>query len=252
MDPAEVIQYSVGWKGEFLKRMFSVEIGMYKKAMENLVTYKEGFANLRGDANWESKLETGGTGKSEGIEFFLRKNRGLWTGFAGYDYSHATRQFDEINEGKEYAFEYDRPHSFTLDINRKINERWNINAAWIYQSGLPYTPAIARYYIPDTRDDRIQYNYEALVYGERNSERMRPYHRLDMAVNYIIETKRGRKATWTFSVYNLYNRRNPYFYYYKEQPLFEYTTPEEGNSSLKLYQYSFFPIIPSVSFKLEF
>lgn len=253
MNPAEVVQYTLGWKGEFASGMLSVEADVYKKEMSNLVAYKDGFANLRGDANWKSKLETGGKGKSEGFELFLRKNRGLWTGFTSYTYSHTTRQFDNINQGREYAFDYDRPHSFSLDINRKINEQWNVNAVWVYQSGLPYTPAIARYYIPNTEGDRVQYDYEALVYGERNSERMRSYHRLDVGVNYITETKRGRKATWTFSVYNLYNRRNPYFYYYKDQPLFKGRSLDEGSySPLKLYQFSFFPIIPSVSYKVEF
>ena len=104
-----------------------------------------------------------------------------------------------------------------------------------------------------TDEHQAQFNYEALLYGERNSERMRSYHRLDVGVNYITETKRGRKATWTFSVYNLYNRRNPYFYYYGDQPMNEFLLPEDGSyNALKLYQFSFFPMIPSVSFKMEF
>jgi len=253
MKPAEVVQYSLGWKGEFASRMFSVELDVYKKEMSNLVAYREGFANLRGDANWKSKLETGGIGKSEGFELFVRKNRGLWTGFTSYSYSQTTRQFDNINQGREFVFDYDRPHCFSLDINRKINEQWNVNAVWVYQTGLPYTPAIAHYFVPVTDVHQAQYNYEALLYGERNSERMRSYHRLDVGVNYITETKRGRKATWTFSVYNLYNRRNPYFYYYGEQPMNEFLLPEDGSyHALKLYQFSFFPMIPSVSFKMEF
>lgn len=253
MNPAEVVQYTLGWKGEFASGMISVEADVYRKKMSNLVAYKEGFANLRGDANWKSKLETGGTGKSEGFELFLRKNRGLWTGFTSYAYSQTTRQFDNINQGREYVFDYDRPHCFSLDINRKINEQWNVNAVWVYQTGLPYTPAIARYYIPNTEGDRVEYDYEALVYGERNSERMRSYHRLDVGVNYVTETKRGRKATWTFSVYNLYSRRNPYFYYYNTEPWEQFLLPEDGSyHALKLYQFSTFPMIPSVSFKMDF
>jgi len=253
MKPAEVVQYSLGWKGDFATGMISVELDVYKKEMSNLVAYRDGFANLRGDANWKSKLEIGGSGKSEGFELFVRKNRGLWTGFTSYAYSHTTRQFDNINKGREFVFDYDRPHCFSLDINRKINEQWNVNAVWVYQTGLPYTPAIAHYYVPVTGEHPAQYNYEALLFGERNSERMRSYHRLDVGVNYITETKKGRKATWTFSVYNLYSRRNPYFYYYGEQPMNEFLLPEDGSyHALKLYQFSFFPLIPSVSFKMEF
>jgi hypothetical protein len=254
MKPAGVVQYSLGWKGNFNAGMFSAEMDVYHKQMSDLLTYREGYANLRGDALWRSKLERGGAGRSDGIEFFLKKERGLWQGFLGYSWSHTTRQFDNINLGEEYIFEYDRPHSFSMDIHRTINDRWEFNALWVYQSGLPYTPAIGRAMIPYSGEQEVYYDYEALIYGVRNSERMRPYHRLDAAVHYRTKTRKGRDATWTFSVYNLYNRQNPYFYYYNTKPglNYGYFGSEAREGPMKLYQFSYFPIIPSVSYKVEF
>ncbi|MFO7933346.1 MAG: hypothetical protein R6U78_04605 [Bacteroidales bacterium] len=83
---------------------------------------------------------------------------------------------------------------------------------------------------------------------------MRPYHRLDAALHYRTKTRKGRDATWTFSVYNLYNRQNPYFYYYNQRPglSFGYFGSEAREGSLKLYQFTYFPIIPSVSYKVDF
>lgn len=254
MKPARVEQYSAGWKGNFKDKMFSAELDVYKKEMNELLAFKEGYANLKGDALWESKLEKGGRGEAYGIEFFMRKERGLWTGFMSYTYSRAKRQFDNINGGEEYIFEYDRPHSFSIDIHRTINDRWDFNALWIYQTGLPYTPAIARTYIPYTGEQEVYYDYEALIYGERNSERMKAYHRLDVGLHYKTKTEKGRDATWSFSVYNLYCRQNPYFYFYSDEPQlnFGYNGPEVQNGFLNLYQFSYFPIIPSVSYKVNF
>lgn len=254
MGPASVVQYTLGWKGSFLKRLFSAEVDVYHKEMEDLVAFKEGYSNLHGDALWASKLERGGRGRSQGVEFFARKERGKWTGFLSYAFSHTTRQFANINGGKEYVFEYDRPHSIAIDIHRTLNEKWEFNALWVFQSGLHYTPVIGRTYVPYTGDQEVYYDYEVLIYGERNSVRQRNYHRLDVGLHYRTKSRKGRDAIWTFSVYNLYNRRNPYFYYYNTEPTlnFGFYGSDKRNGDLNLYQYSFFPLIPSVSYKIDF
>ena len=76
------------------------------------------------------------------------------------------------------------------------------------------------------------------------------YHRLDLGLSYTRQTKRGNKAVWNFSIYNLYNRKNPYNFYYDND---NYTgNLTDFNKPLQLYQTSFFPIIPSVSYKVYF
>lgn len=251
MQPAGVRQYSAGWKGDFLDRTISAEIDVYWKSLKDLVAFKEGYANLKGDARWESKLEKGGSGHAYGFECFIKKNVGNFTGFLSYEYSRAYRQFDNINLGKKYVFEYDRPHRFSIDIHQAINERLEVNVLWVFQSGLPYTPAIARAYVPCTDETEVSYDYEALIYGERNSKRMRPYHRLDVGLYYKTKTKRNRNSMWTFSIYNLYSRQNPYFYYYNTSPSLNFGS-EAHNGFLNLYQLSYFPIIPTISYKIDF
>jgi hypothetical protein len=253
MEPARVDQYSLGWKGQFLKKMFSGEVNVYYKNMQDLITFKEGYSNLRGDALWRSKLEIGGTGESYGAELFLSKDKGNYTGFLSYSYSHTTRQFDNINDGKAYVFEYDRPHSFSFDLHRKLSKKLTLNVLWVYQSGLPYTPAIGRTYVPYISYPDISYEYETLIYGERNSVRMLDYHRMDVSLYLKSKTVKGRDETWTFSIYNLYNRQNPYFYFYNDKPRLDFGFYDiEQFRSLKLYQLSYFPIIPTVSYKVEF
>jgi hypothetical protein len=119
-----------------------VEIDAYYKLLRDLATYREGYSTLLGDSDWRSKVEAGGKGKSYGVEMMTRFNFNRLDGYAGYTWSHTTRQFDHINNGKEYVFEYDRPHSININVNYQLTERWSLSALWTYQTGLPYTPVI--------------------------------------------------------------------------------------------------------------
>jgi len=250
-------QYTAGWSGAFYDGMIQAEVDVYYKQLRNLSNYREGYMSLMGDTDWQSKIVTGGKGDARGIEFLLRKTTGLWTGFASWSWSKATRQYPDINDGKSYIYEFDRPHTVSLSLNKQLNDRWTFNMTWVFMSGLPYTPAIGRQLLTWYNEDEY---LEALMYGERNSARMKLYHRMDIGLNHTILTHRNRKAVWTFSIYNAYNRRNPYFYYYSENGrmgeflpgFYDWGFGDSRNHTMSLYQVSFFPIIPTVSYKLYF
>lgn len=257
IQPSWSEQYAVSNNINFANNMFSSELSVYYKNMQNLTTYKEGVVNIKNDINWESLIETGGIGKSYGIELMLKKNYGNWTGSIAYTWSQTTRQFNNINNGNIYWYEYHRPHSFSIFINRKINEKWDFNALWVYQSGVPYTPVIGRQYnvIPDMYDNSNNPVYEeVLIYGERNSDKLKNYHRLDIGLNCKKTTKRGRNAIWTFSIYNVYSRQNPNMYYYNVDDTEDISAnrTNETYKPLNLYQLSLFPFIPAVSYKVFF
>lgn len=249
--PAKTDQFTAGWNGSFMDGRFSSEVSFYYKDMYNLSTYKDGYTSLTGDESWASKVETGGEGKSAGVEFLVRKNSGNWTGFISYVYSRTTRRFSNINSGKEYLFDYNRPNDLSVNLNRKITDNLNLNLVWIYQSGLPYTQAIGRQYIPSVVNDHAgnDFFYEGLIYGGRNSGRMKDYHRLDIGLTWSRYNRRENRVEWNFSVYNLYNRHNPVFYYYTST-----SNPEWDHSfrPVSLYQISLFPVMPSVSYKVYF
>ena len=77
-------------------------------------------------------------------------------------------------------------------------------------------------------------------YGDRNSTRLAPYHRLDIGFNRTKKKKRLTKIL-SFGAYNAYSRKNPFF---------AYLTYESGNRVAK--QVSLFPIIPSISYRIQF
>lgn len=254
--PASTKQYTLGWKGYFVNSTFLCELNLFYKEMKNLITYKEGFSSVLGDSFWQSKIERFGKGSSSGLEFLIKKTQGKLTGFIGYTYSNTTRQFLGINNGIEFPFEFDRPHSLSVSANYSITPKLQFNVLWTFQSGLPYTPAIGKHYIPtDEKDEEGNNVYvEALVYGAKNGARMSYYHRLDVGLSYETITKRKRKAVWSFSVFNLYNRRNAYSYYYNHNDSPELYIPDANTPTqpLKLYQISYFPIIPTFSYRIYF
>lgn len=254
--PAKSTQYSISWLGSFYDAKYQTEITAFSKSMTNLSTYKEGFSNLMGDGNWRSKIVGEGMGTSKGVEFIGRKTTGDWTGFLSYSFSKTTRQYPDINNGLEYIYDYHRPHVFSINLNKKINTQWTANLSWIYQTGKPFTPVIARQYTlnPDKSNSGYPQYYETLLYGDRNSANMRDYHRLDIGLRYETISKRNRKTIWTFSVYNLYNRKNPIYYFYDTSGRNGIENPMNlaAFKPTNLYQMSYFPVIPSVSYKVFF
>jgi hypothetical protein len=254
--PAKSDQVTAGWNGSFMNGKFTSEISFYYKDMYNLSTYKDGYTSLTGDNNWITKVETGGKGRSLGMELLIRKNLGNWTGFISYVRSKTTRQFLNINGGKQYLFDYNRPNNLSINLNRKFNNNLNLNLVWIYQSGLPFTEAIGRQYIPSVIDDKEgnDFFYEALIYGDRNGARMRDYHRLDVGLTWSRYNRRNNRVDWNFSIYNLYNRHNPVFYYYNSSKSMNYGNPQWNHDfrPLSLYQISLFPVMPSISCKVYF
>ena len=79
-------------------------------------------------------------------------------------------------------------------------------------------------------------------YEARNNYRMRDYHRLDLGVDFIKHKKWGER-TWNISIYNAYNRMNPFY--------MDMRYNHQTNRK-KLVQYTLFPILPSFSYGFKF
>ncbi len=249
--PSDAKQFSAGFFTEQKDGNIVFSVVAYYKTTNNLISYKEGAVFIGNAENWKSKIETGGHGLSYGIEFLLQKRQGKFNGWISYTYAKAQRQFANINNGLPFPFKYDRRHDFSIVVNYILNKNISFSADWVYGSGYPFTMPVARYNIIDDADNEyieetgqfgFIYDRTIYVYSDRNAFRMRPYHRLDIAVNFTKQ-KKNYKRIITISVYNVYNRQNPYFYYTKYNPV---------DKKFHLYQQSLFPIIPSVSYSIKF
>lgn len=231
-------QYAAGY-AQTLFDKFEISIEGYYKTMENLIEYSDGTSFFGADKGWENKIETG-KGESYGLEILLEKKTGKTTGLIGYTLSWSNREFDKINFGKEYPYKYDRRHDISFTLMHKFNKTWDIGLVWVYGTGNTFSLGMERYnaYNPFNTYNK---NEEVEYIKHRNNYRMPSYHRLDVGINHHKVRKKYTR-TWSLSVYNVYNRKNPFFLSVDKQ--------DGGKSKLK--QFSLFPILPSITYSIKF
>ena len=193
---------------------FSVE--GYYKSMENLLEYKDGASFWSSSTNWEDKVCVG-KGWSYGVEFLAQRSFGKYSGWVGYTWSKTMRKFDregmEINDGKPFPAKYDRRHDISIVMMYKPNKKFDASFTWVYCTGNATTLAMQEFQDEETTDEGDWYDSDVYGYVDgRNNFRMPAYHRMDVGVNFHKQKKRGLR-TISLSVYNLYNRKNPFIVY---------------------------------------
>ncbi len=249
--PEKSRQFTAGLQYLYKKYKFTVE--GYYKTLSNLVDFKNGASFFFIDQTWEDALEKNGKGTIYGIEFLAQKTKGKLTGWIAYTWSKNTRQFENINSGNEYPYNYDRRHDLAIVLNYKKSKRFNVSATWIYGSGMPLTiggmrfgayknyPGYVKLLGSNKRPVWLPYTFENSYIFNKNNIRMPHYHRLDIAVNFTKQKKRGER-TWSIGIYNVYNRKNAYFMYYQE----------DHKGINHFYKFTLFPILPSFSYSFKF
>ena len=227
---------------------FSVEA--YYKRMNNLLEYRDGVSFWSSSTNWEDKVCIG-RGWSYGLEFLAQRTLGPVSGWVGYTWSRTMRLFDregmEINNGKPFPAKYDRRHDISIVLMYKPSDRFDVGLTWVYSTGNAATLAMQEFQDEDPDSDDGSQNVYGYVEG-RNNFRMPAYHRMDIGVNFHKQKKYGTR-TINISVYNLYNRNNPFIVY--ESGRYHYTNGDVTYRSA-LVQLSIFPIIPSISYQYKF
>lgn len=255
--PQNSQQVAAGIAKDFDKQNFSFTAEGYYKTMNNIIGYKEGasFLAIQADGadeaeaiSWEDNV-TSGKGVSYGAEFLAQRKQGKLTGWVGYTLSWTTQQFDELNNGKKFFARYDRRHDISVVGQYKIKDNMTLSATWVYGTGSAITLPLSTYQTSTvgTRSMQEQFGFfqPGTEYTARNDFRMRAYHRADIGLQITKKKPRGER-TWEFSAYNLYNRKNPFYYTIGPEERFDF----ESKQVLK--QVSLFPILPSVSWNYKF
>ncbi len=226
---------------------FSIE-GYYKQ-MNNLIEYKDGATFFGSSENWED-LVYSGRGWSYGVEFLIQREYGDLTGWIGYTWSRSMRQFDRegqvINGGNPFPAKYDRRHDLSIVLSYKVSPTIDVSATWVFSTGNAASLATQTYPTAfedpdDYDDDNSRRNTVSVVEG-RNNYRMPNYHRLDLGANFHRKFKRARR-TISLSIYNVYNRQNPYM-------LYQSRTETYNGYPSALMQLSIFPILPSFGYTI--
>ncbi|GAA0892425.1 TonB-dependent receptor [Fulvivirga kasyanovii] len=214
--PAVGDQITVGYFRNMHDNVLEVSVEGYYKEVHNIVDYKDGTTILLNDKLEADLLQ--GFGRSYGIEFLFRKNKGLLTGWLAYTYSRSERLFksakyreNRINNGTYFPANYDTPHNLSLVCSYKISRRFSIGGNFTYATGRPITVPVSKF------------NYDGipavLNFSERNQFRIPDYHRLDLSVTLRSGFKKHKAidGEWVFSIYNAYGRKNPYSVFFTQR-----------------------------------
>ncbi len=250
--PQKGYQVSLGYYKNILEEKVELSVETYFKGMKNLIEYKPGVLPQDNFTDNIDHLLVFGTGKSYGIEFFIRKNAGNFTGWIGYTLAKTERYFPDI-QATPFPAKYDRRHDLSIVGSYELNDRWTFGAVFVYATGNTLTLPSSWY----LHDQNLLFDYNS-----RNSTRMSSYHRLDLSATRFdkatkkvysyelddyIEVKKRFRSNWNFSVYNVYNHANPFFLYLQGAGKLV-----QGNFQLSVKQVSLFPIIPSVTWNFNF
>ncbi len=235
--PQKGIQYAIGYFRNFMNNQFETSVEIYYKDLINQIDYGENYVNdIAADVENEFVF---GSGRSYGLELFLKKQKGDFGGWIGYTFSRTDRIFDEINDGNRFPAKFDRTHDLSVVLNYKISPFVEIASVFVFGTGNTFTPLKSIYFIENNLN---------VEYGNRNSARIDPYHRLDFSATITPRpfSKKRFTSTWVISVYNIYNRKNPFFIYYDTE-----TNSETLTAKATAYKVSLFPIIPSITWNFK-
>ncbi len=236
--PQEGTTFSLGWYPDLDRQGLEAYAEGFYRHFTNQVEFVEDQSLLDFVKDNLDRQLTFGTGEAYGMEIFIRKKIGKTQGWLGYTWSEAWRTFPEINHGKPFHPRSDRTHDFNLVLMHTFNSRWEGSLQFVYATGQPVTIPLSVYVMNGT----LVQNF-----SERNAIRLPAYHRIDIAISRKpIKTKK-LQSTWTFSIYNLYNRLNPFFVYYDLQ--WDY---EKNLLSTRTRQISLLPVLPSITWTGRF
>jgi len=205
---------AIGYFQNFNNNSIESSVELYYKSLKNAIDYKNGAQILLNPFLETDLLNVKGT--NFGVELYVRKNTGKLTGWASYTYSRSLQKTtgiydgEKINNNKLFPSNFDRPNNLIINLNYHISRRWRFGGTFTYSTGRPVT-------LPEYKFD--YQGFQVIYYSDRNKYRLPDYHRLDVSITYdkSLKIRKKWKSSWTFSVINLYGRKNAYSVFYKKE-----------------------------------
>lgn len=237
--PQEALQGVLGIYKNIDGNAYEISLEGYYKRFKNILDYKVGADLLLNQFVETQALQ--GPGKSYGVEFLLRKNKGRFNGWLSYTYSRSFLKLDgqfleeRVNNGQFFPTNFDKPHDLSLIMNYRITKRFSLSSNFVYQTGRPITYPIGKY---------VSNGAEFLLYSNRNQFRVPDYFRFDIGFNVEGNHKLNKigHSFWNISIYNLFGRNNPYSIFFVTE-----------NGKVQAYQSSIFSTpIPTITYNFKF
>lgn len=193
---------TVNYETELFNGDYSFSAQAYYKKMYHQVEYKGNILDFIYTSYNLDNVLLKGEGENYGLNFMLHKRTGRLTGWFGYAWGRALRKFDHPDYPSTYLASHERPHELNLVATYRLNNRWSVGGTFVYASGTPFT-APKHFYIMDSQ--------LVTAYGEHNANRLKPYSRLDLSVNYNFKKRGQTESGINLSLYNALSHDNNLF-----------------------------------------
>lgn len=239
-------QVSAGIFRNFKNNEYEAGLEGYFKWVENMPDYRSGVSLLLLEATETAVLQ--GKGRAYGIEVLLRKTKGRLTGWLSYTWSstqlliESPYEEDRTFSGKYYPANFDRPHVGNFSATYRQNRRISFSANFTFSAGRPVTFPESKY----TVDGVFIPNYI-----NRNEDRTPSYHRLDLGMKIDPDPRNTKrwKSYWSFSLYNVYARRNPYSLFFRTKN----NTAYRALNKVEAYRLATIgTIVPAITYEFKF
>jgi hypothetical protein len=244
IDPQMANQVALGYFRNFKNNQYELSVETYYKKFNKLIDYVDGADLILNEFVEGQILE--GKGRAYGMELMLKKNKGRFNGWANYTLSRSERLVAGINSNDWYASRYDQTHNFNLTGFYDLSPRATLSATFIYNTGTPISLPASGYYqqglfVPNNDNNG------------RNNYRIPDYHRLDVSLTLARNPNKPKKqwtGEWVFGIYNVYNRRNAFSIYGRQQ---DERIPVGGLADAEAVRFSVVGnFIPSISYNFKF
>lgn len=242
LKPQIADQVAAGYFRNFKDNAYEFSAEAYYKDMSNVTDFADN-AELFFNEDLSTEYRQG-RAWAYGLEFMLNKNAGKLRGLVSYTWSKSMRKVEGVNLGHEFRANHDRRNVVNIQAAYDLNDKWVFGGTFTYSTGRPLTLPAGKY----------EYgNYNPDVLSERNGYLLPAFHRLDLSVtlNPRKNATRNWKGQWVFSLYNVYNQKNPFTIYTRTKQ------DEDGNiigdgSEKEARLIYLFPILPSVTYNFKF
>lgn len=231
-------QVALGWFQNLQDNMYEASLEIYYKDLQNQIDYVRN-SDLLLNRYLEGDLLFG-NGRAYGTEFYIKKNRGKLTGWLSYTLARTERKIEGINRNDWFPARFDKTHNLSVVGLYQLNDRWSFSTNFAFNTGTPAT-------FPTNRFEWGEWALPHNVNDSRNAARIPSYHRLDLGATLKSKKKLFGKGQgeWVFSVYNVYNRRNPFSTYLRQN--------EDNNLQTEAVRYSIIgSVVPAVTYNFKF
>ena len=227
-----------------------IQINAYLKEQENLLQYN--FVDSEGNPEvllpslleittqqWEEQSAIG-SGRAMGLEIGLTHSRENLKYMINYAFADSQRQFDKINGGEKFPFEFNLKHTLSANFLYRIKSQWWLYSNWNYRSGMRQTLYESEFLYSAIQN---QFANDLSQVSGTNGDTEKAYHRLDVGFNWSYQ---GRNLNHQLSVgvQNVYNQKNNYFSYLINDSVSPELNGRESKGAL--------PILPNFTYRISF